>query len=45
MKILQYIRPHIKNSITQIAQYNAFPFLRYALFRYAKYLYIDIHKQ
>ena len=26
MKILQYIRRHIKNGITQIAHYNAFTF-------------------
>ena len=33
MKILQYIRLHIKNSITP---YNTFHFFRYAHFTYAK---------
>ena len=36
MKILQYIRLHIKNSITQIAYYNTFHVLGYARFRIAK---------
>ena len=44
-KILQYIRLHIKNSITQIAHYNTFHFLRYALFKYAKCLFTNIQKQ
>ena len=45
MKILQYIRLHIKNSITQIAHYNTFHFLRYAHFRFAKFLFTNIQKQ
>ena len=44
MKILQYILHHIKNSITQIAHYNTFHFLRYARFKYAKYLSTNIYK-
>ena len=42
MKILQYIRLHIKNSITQIAHYNTFHFLWYVHFIYAKCLFTNI---
>ena len=45
MKIYQYIRLHMKNSITQIAHYNAFPFLRYVFFRSANCLFTNIQKQ
>ena len=38
MKIVQYIRLHVKNSVTQIAHYHKFLFLRYAYLRYAKCL-------
>ena len=39
MKILQYIRLHIKNSITQIAHYNTFHFLRCALYICKMFVY------
>ena len=45
MKILQYIRLHIKNSITQIAHYNTFHFLRFEHFSHAKCLFINTEKQ
>ena len=44
MKILQYILHHIKNSITKIAHYNTFHFLRYARFKYVKCLSTNIYK-
>ena len=45
MKILQYIRLHIKNSIMQIAHYNNFHFSRYTHLRYAKGSFPNIQKQ
>ena len=45
MKILQYVRLHIKDRMTQIAHYNTFHFLRYTHFRYAKYLFTNMQKQ
>ena len=45
MKILQYVRLHIKNSVTQVVHCKIFHFLRYAHFRYAKCLFAKIQKQ
>ena len=45
MKILQYIRLHVKNSITQIVHYNTVLFLKYAHSRYAKCLLTNTQKQ
>ena len=45
MKILQYIRLHIKNSITQIAHLNTFHPLRYAPLICVKCLFTNIQKQ
>ena len=45
MKILQYVRRLIKDSITQIAPCNAFHFLRYAHVRYVVGLFTNIQKQ
>ena len=45
MKILLFIRLHIKNSNTQIVHSNTLHFLRYADFRYAKFVFTNIQKQ
>ena len=45
MKILQHIRLHVKNNITQIAHYNSFEILRYVHLRYIKCLFANIQKQ
>ena len=45
MKILQYIRLHIKNNITQITHFRTFHFLRCAHFRYAKCSFTNTQKQ
>ena len=45
MKILLFIRLHIKNSNTQVVHSNTLHFLRYADFRYAKSVFTNIQKQ
>ena len=39
MKILQYVCLHIKNSITQILDYNTILFLRYAKLDVGNFVY------
>ena len=45
MKFWQYIRLQIKNSLTQISNYNTIDFSRYAHVEYTKCLFTIIQKQ